>query len=85
MWWVIFVRSWLDLIASIQFLVKGERAHSAAIHRAHADFFFRIHKWHQLRKHTQQLRKKGAVLQGVYSFSIVFRYYILKQKTFDQL
>lgn len=85
LWWVIFIRSWLDLFASIQFLLKGNTSHSAAIHRAHADFFFKLSKWHKLRKHAQQLRKKDVRLQGMFPYSIVFRYFILQQKHFTQL
>lgn len=85
LWWIIFVRSWLDLLASIHFLSKGERDHSWAVHRAHADFFFHLKKWQQLRKKIRPLKKRSAPLSGLYHFSIVFRYFVLQKHTFKSL
>lgn len=84
LWWIILVRSTLDLIASLQFLARGQWAHSWAIHRAHADFFFKLGRWHKKRREVQHMRHNKQ-LHGVYAGSIVFAHYALGKKHFSDL
>lgn len=81
---VILVRSTLDLLASIQFLIKGQFGHSWAVHRAHSAFFFKLGKWHTLRRRVQKQANHSNV-SGILPFSIVFRYFVQKQKKFSAL
>ena len=84
LWWIIFVRSTLDLIASIQFVVKGQFSHSAAIHRAHAHFFFKLGKWHKQRKLAQKVANHSNV-SGMVNYSVVWRYFVRKKATFKEI
>jgi GT2 family glycosyltransferase len=82
LWWLIPLRSCLDLISSLFFIRHGFFSHSAAVHRAHAHYFFRIGKWWKLRR---QNASYGKALKGRYSGSIVFSYFLQNQKTYTQL
>jgi len=84
LWWIIFVRATLDLIASIRFLTEGKFGHSAAIHRAHSDFFFKLGKWHKARKKTQLIANHGNV-SGMVSYSIVWKYFVRGRRTYTQV
>lgn len=82
--WLIPVRSTLDLLSSIFFLVNGFPRYSAAIHRAHAHYFFSFGKWWKLRKQNTTYLPFNK-LHGVYSGSIVADHFIKKVKHFSQL
>ncbi len=84
LWWIIFVRSVLDLIASIRFLIEGKYTHSAAIHRAHAHFFFKLGKWHKARKKTQLMANHGNV-SGMVSYSVVWKYFVRGRRTYNEV
>ncbi len=78
----IFIRLWLDLAAWIQFLLKGKFDFSMAISKAHLHFFRDIN--HTAQKRTA-LQMPYLNHTGVYKYSIVYRYFIDKIKTFNQL
>lgn len=80
--WLIPLRSCLDLISSLFFIRHGFFSHSAAVHRAHAQYFFHLGKWWKLRRQNSAFHT-GMV--GRYNGSIVFRYFLQGQKTYTQL
>jgi GT2 family glycosyltransferase len=80
--WLIPVRSFLDLLSSLFFIIHGHFSHSAAVHRAHSHYFFKWRKWWKLRNPSTNYRMR---LNGIYNNSIVFRYFLQKHSTFNQL
>ena len=48
--WLIPVRSVLDLLSSVFFIMNGLPKYSLAIHKAHTHYFFKFRKWWKLRK-----------------------------------
>ena len=83
LWWFIPLRSTLDLMSSIFFLMNAMPQHSWAVHRSHADFFFKFGRWYKLRK-TVQRKVQEKELKTIYKHSVVFKHFILgKQKYSD--
>jgi GT2 family glycosyltransferase len=82
--WLIPLRSFLDLLSSIFFLMNALPQHSWAIHRAHADFFFNIGQWMRLRKEAQS-HITTHELRGTYNGSIVYQHFIKKVKYYSEL
>lgn len=84
LWWFIPYRSFLDLLSSIFFLINEEPRHSWAIHRAHADFFFKFRFWWKKRASVKRLNnplKSDVCFRG----SIVFSHFILRKKSFSEI
>lgn len=81
---VMFVRWWLDLLASLVFLLKGESRSFRAVWRAHRDF-------HRMRRDFMGDRKTNlasAVVNPIpemYSGSLLVGYHLRQRKTFDKL
>jgi GT2 family glycosyltransferase len=78
----IFARLWLDLIAMLQFMLKGRFKFSAAINKAHWHFFKELGKTARKRKQKQISIKD---LSGVYRGSIVWAYFVRKTTKFIDL
>jgi GT2 family glycosyltransferase len=81
LWWLIPVRSFLDLLSSIFFLINGMPQHSLAVHKAHADFFFNFGKW--FKKRGNQPKKSFNELPGVYFNSIVYEHFLKRKSKVD--
>ncbi|MFN4082659.1 MAG: glycosyltransferase family 2 protein [Bacteroidia bacterium] len=81
--WLLPLRSFLDLLSSIFFLINGMPKHSWAVHRAHAQFFFKFGKWYGMRSKTN--KKPFKKLTGTYKGSIVFEHFIGGKKQIDHL
>jgi GT2 family glycosyltransferase len=82
--WLIPLRSFMDLLSSVFFLMNGFPAYSGAVHRAHADYFFKFGKWWKLRKKVQPI-VKNKNFSGVYHGSVVAEHFIGKKKFFSDL
>jgi hypothetical protein len=82
--WLIPLRSFLDLISSIFFLLNGFPRYSWAVHRAHADYFFKFGKWWRLRNHVRYLYRNKS-FHGVYNGSIVAKHFILGFNHFNDI
>jgi GT2 family glycosyltransferase len=78
----IFIRFWLDFAAWLQFLFKGKPEFTLAISKAHLHFFTSINRTAQKRTKQQIPLLKHT---GVYRYSIVYRYFIDKIRSFDKL
>lgn len=82
--WLIPVRSFLDLLSSVFFMMNGLPKYSLAVHRAHTHYFFKFRKWWKLRGLSGPY-KPFDKLDGVYLGSIVLNHFIRKVKTFSGL
>lgn len=82
--WFIPYRSFLDLLSSLFFLLKGEYAHSWAVHRAHSSFFFHPKKWLGLRNNGLP-KLPWSQLHGVYQGSFIWKHFIEKKQKFSEL
>jgi hypothetical protein len=84
LWWFIPWRSFLDLLSSFFFLMRSEPKHSWAVHRAHADFFFKLGFWIKLRKNGLP-KKEWKDLKGVHHKSLIWEHFIEKKERFSDL
>lgn len=82
--WLIPVRSVLDLLSSIFFMMNGLPNHSLAIHKAHSHYFFKLGKWWKLRKQNKHFKTFNE-LHGVYWGSVVFQHFVKKVRSFTEL
>lgn len=81
---IIFIRHFLDLIQWFRFFFSGKFKHAFAINRAHYDFLITQSTWHNKRKKLIKLYKSPNNI-GLYNRSIVFDYFIMRKKNFEQL
>jgi GT2 family glycosyltransferase len=77
---IIFLRFFLDFISLLLFVVQGKSGHARAISRAHIDYL----------KHASKYGRKTDVpaentLTGFYHGSIVWEYFIKKNRKFSRL
>lgn len=82
--WLIPLRSVLDLMSSMFFMMNGLPKHSLAIHKAHSHYFFKLGKWWKLRKQNKRF-KSFRELHGVYWGSVVFQHFVKKVRNFSEL
>jgi len=79
---VLFMRYFLDQIAAIKFFFQGNFKDAFMVIRAYAHFIRRFPQIRKKRKKQLTICKHHI---GIYPFSIVWKYYVQKRKTFDQL
>ena len=82
---VIRMRRFLDFVAAVQFLVKGDLANMKAIRKAHKEFATLIPYYASIRQNTQAKRNLSKTLPELVSLSILWQYYVRRRKTFSQL
>lgn len=82
--WLFPLRLFLDGLAGVQFLMKGQFKNILAIARAHFSFYKSLGKWLQRRKHAQSLINNPNT-QGIYKGSILIQYFLKGKKYFSQL
>ena len=70
------LRFLLDWVASVKFLLEGNRQHSVAVLRAH----FRV-----MAQFTTMFKKRKRLHRPMNRKAIVFRYYLLSSKKFDEI
>lgn len=76
----------LDGVAGFVFLLRKQPEHIWPIVKAHWDFFLRFPFWLKKRRQTQDVLKGFTPKKPpAYRLSIVFRFFIKKQKHFTQL
>ncbi|WP_074409906.1 MULTISPECIES: glycosyltransferase family 2 protein [Aquimarina] len=78
-WFLIFIRMILDGLAAIRFITQGKFSHFAAIFKAHISFYANFNTFNKKRKKLSKTGKYYSL------FSVVWQYFILKRKHFDQL
>ncbi|MCL2682792.1 MAG: glycosyltransferase family 2 protein [Bacteroidales bacterium] len=79
---VLFVRFFLDQIAAAKFLFEGNFKDSFMVFRGYAHF---VRRFPQIRKKRKKQLTICKFHTGIYPFSIVWKYYVQKRKTFDKL
>lgn len=78
----IIFRIFLDNVAAMQALIKGDFKTVTSIQKAHLDFY----KWSKSKKEKSDLpRMELKSLTGVFNGSIVRKYFIEKKKTFSEI
>ncbi len=84
----VFMRLVLDGVAGVQFLTKGEVPHILAIIRSHFHFYRSIpdlNKKRNLILQNMKALKSVSIPRQSKTVSVVWNYFILKKKTFNQL
>ena len=79
--YIIVLRFFLDFMSLIRFLVDKKSSNAWAISRAHVDFLKRVCK-----KEVNAIELDGTFnALGLFPRSIVWQYFVRKQKTYKQL
>jgi len=73
-------RFFLDLTASLKFLIDGGVRHFIAVSRAHIGFYFSLRKNHLKRKKIKHIK-----VSKIYLGNIAFYHFLFGKKTFKQL
>ncbi|MBP5375715.1 MAG: glycosyltransferase family 2 protein [Bacteroidaceae bacterium] len=81
---VMRTRRFLDYLAALQFLLKGDTQNCAAVFKARRAFRDLRPDFEKDRRHIQQLRKDERVSERV-EFSLLWQYYVKGKKTFKDL
>ncbi|TYP70356.1 glycosyltransferase family 2 protein [Aquimarina intermedia] len=76
---VLFIRMLLDGLAAIQFVISGKIQHAVAILKAHFNFYLNFNTFRKKRKNFPIQKKYFTVS------SVVWQYFILKHKYYNQL
>jgi len=79
---VLFIRFFLDQIAAVKFLMEGNFSDFGVVYKAYLHFIKAFPKIRKKRKQQVTICKHHI---GQYPFSIVWKYYIQKQKIFTNL
>ena len=77
---LIFARLILDGVAGAKFLMEGNGAHTLAILKSHHSFYKGIHKTLKKRQYIKNKTNNYYIHK-----SIVFQFYVLKRKVFNNL
>ena len=81
---VMRTRRFLDYLAALQFLLKGDTKNFSAVFKARHAFYDLLPDFEKDRRHIQQLRKNERVPERV-NFSLLWQYYVKGKKTFKDL
>ena len=79
--WKVGFRLILDDVSAMKSLLAGEGTYFMAVLRAHRAYF----RWLFTAKKPVRERKKGYRLNGYFRGSVVWRYFILKKKSFEEI
>jgi hypothetical protein len=82
--WLIPVRTTLDLLGSVFFLMNAKITHSGAVHKAHAHFFLKFGKWWKARKNISR-KQDSKEVKGIYPRAVFFEHFVLKKQKFSEL
>lgn len=83
--WLLLWRLCLDGLAGLQFLMKGDFKNVVAIIKAHFSFYAHFPLWYNKRQKNKQLLVNHPNQIGIYHKSIIWEYYIHKNKRFSDL
>ncbi len=84
LWKVLFLRFWLDALASVRFVLRGQFRSFLTVWRARFDFWCLLPQFRKDRKENLRLSKLSPVPEQS-SFSLLWRYYVKGQNTFEKL
>ena len=80
----LFLRMTLDAVAGFKFVLQGDFNHLIAVLKAHRDFYTNFKKMYSKRK-DNNIDNREKILSKVFNGSIVWNYYIKRNKTFTSL
>ena len=84
LWKVMFLRFWLDALASVRFILRGQYRSFLAVWRARFDFWCLLPQFRKDRKENlRQAKLKSAPEQS--SFSLLWQYHVKGRKTWKTL
>jgi len=83
LWLVLFVRFFLDGLAAISFLLSGKFNSWKAVLNAYFDFYMTLPQWLIIRGELQRTHPLKKNLDAFQPVSIVWSYYIRKNKMFS--
>lgn len=83
LWYLLPFRILLDWVAAIKFAIVDSRAHSAAVLKAHKDFFGHLKL--NRKKRGKMASKNRKHPETIYPGSIIFAYYMKRKKKFGEL
>lgn len=81
---VFFIRFWLDALASLVFLMKGEGRSFAAVWRAHREFY-RIRRSFIPDRAANLCASRQDPIPEQYRGSLLVAYHLLRRRTYSQL
>ncbi|MBM78746.1 MAG: hypothetical protein CL846_09715 [Crocinitomicaceae bacterium] len=80
---IIFIRLFLDGIASLKYTMSGNPNFILSILKAHFSYYSNIRKLNNYRKNNKP--KNFKKMKGVLNSSIIWNYYVLQKRKFAQL
>jgi len=83
--WKLPIRLLLDITAAYRALFQGNTKEYFAIMKAHLQYFLGIFIWFKKRKNARAEISATPNTTGVFKGSVVWRYFILGRKTFNNL
>ena len=84
LWKVMFLRFWLDALASVRFILRGQYRSFLAVWRARFDFWCLLPQFRKDRKENLRLSKLKSVPEQS-SFSLLWQYHVKGRKTWKTL
>lgn len=81
LWFILWLRFWLDGIALLRFLVKKQWGDAKAIVKAYWQFYTSVRFWKKKRKKARNF----AIHPQMFGQSLVFAYFFRKKRKFDDL
>lgn len=81
---VLSMRFLLDMVAAAKFLLTLQASHAWAVIRANYIFYTTLKEWRNDRNKIQSSRRASSIPERT-NYSILFRYYVKGNKTYNQL
>lgn len=81
---VLSMRFLLDMVAAAKFLLTLQTSHAWAVIRANYIFYTTLKEWRNDRNKIQSSRRASSIPERT-NYSILFRYYVKGNKTYNQL
>lgn len=82
---VLRVRACLDVLAALAFLLKGEWRNAKTVFVARREYKKMLPLYAALRNDVQQNIMDGHLMKGRMSYSILWKFHIMRKRTFSQL
>ena len=82
---VLRMRTLLDWVAALQFLIKGDPQNMKAVFKAHKEFKLLKLQYATIREQIQANRKNVQSLPEVVNHSVLWQYYVKGNKTYSKL
>ena len=82
---VMRVRAFLDFVAAMQFLLKGDVANCKAVFRARREFRRLVPDYEAVRRQNLALQQGDGSVPERMSFSILWQYYVKGRRRFSEL